>query len=375
MGANPSHPMTPPGASIKEALKERKVSQKEFAKAIGISASHLSEILNGSRKISLSFAEATEELLGISSRMLLDMQLAYDIVGAGLESGSVSNAETDTILREIDQIVNVSILLKGHIKGKASGAEKLKALKDIYGIEFPKDLEASFSRLANKCFRKSAKTGLNERMIATWVVKARAEALSWTPTGKFNLTSKEDVCRGAVKLLHENTGNTYEKLRSFFSMCGIVLSKVSKLEHASIDGYSFVKDGIPYIVITGRYNRIDNLAFTVMHELGHIFFGHTTETEHQLNIDTKSFSDEIVIPKEIAADNFASNWLIPEDCWKIAPMVTMNPFVIQNKYTAWARKNNLNKWIVLGRLSHETGIYRFTSDESRYISNKEGGVS
>ena len=157
MGATPSHPMTPPGASIKEALKERKVSQKEFAKAIGISASHLSEILNGGRKISLSFAESAEELLGISSRILLDMQLAYDIVGAGLESGSASNAETDTILREIDQIVNVSILLRGHIKGKASGADKLKALKEIYGIEFPKELGASFSRLANRCFRKSAK--------------------------------------------------------------------------------------------------------------------------------------------------------------------------------------------------------------------------
>lgn len=375
MGANPSHPMTPPGASIKEALKERKVSQKDFAKAIGISASHLSEILNGGRKISLSFAEATEELLGISSRMLLDMQLAYDIVGAGLESESACNAETDTILREIDQIVNVSILLRDHIKGKASGAEKLTVLKDIYGIEFPKDLSASFSRLANKCFRKSAKTGLNERMIATWVVKARAEALSVSPAGKFNLTSQEDVCRGAVKLLHENIGDTYEKLRLFFSKYGIVLSRVSKLEHASIDGYSFVKDGIPYIVITGRYNRIDNLAFTVMHELGHIFLGHTTESEHQLNIDTKSFSDEIEYPQESAADSFASNWLIPEDCWKIAPMVTMNPFVIQNKYTAWARKNNLNKWIVLGRLSHETGIYRFSSDESRHISNKEGGVS
>lgn len=375
MGANPSHPMAPPGTPIKEALKERKVSQKEFAKAIGVSASHLSEILNGGRKISLSFAVATEELLGISSRMLLDMQLAYDIVGAGLESGLAGNAESDTVLSEIDQIVNVSILLRGHIKGKTSSAEKLKVLKDVYGIEHPKDLGTSFSRLANRCFRKSAKTGLNERMIATWVVKARAEALSGKPAGVFNLSLKEDVCRGTAKILHENTGNTYEKLCSFLSVYGIMLSKVSKLEHASIDGYSFMKDGIPYIVITGRYNRIDNLAFTVMHELGHIFLGHTTEAEHQLNIDTKSFSDEIEYPQEISADNFASNWLIPEDCWKIAPTVTMNPYVIQNKYTAWANKNNLNKWIVLGRLSHETGIYRFTSDESRYISNKEGGVS
>ncbi|MCM1029451.1 MAG: hypothetical protein NC484_07590, partial [Alloprevotella sp.] len=84
------------------------------------------------------------------------------------------------------------------------------------------------------------------------------------------------------------------------------------------------------------------------------------------------FLDQKTTP---AGLKLGSTILIPEDCWKIAPTVTMNPFVIQNKYTAWANKNNLNKWIVLGRLSHETGIYRFTSDESRYVSNKEGGVS
>jgi HTH-type transcriptional regulator/antitoxin HigA len=360
---------------IKEALKERGVSQKEFAKAVGISASHLSEILNGSRKISLSLAENTEDLLGISSRTLLDMQLAYDIIKAGADNNDMGKAESDILLEEIDKIINVSVLLKGIVDNKAPGTEKLHVLKNYYGVYSPVKLQEAFSNLANRCFRKSAKTGLNERMIATWVVKARAEALKEVPLQPFDTKSQQYVCQGAVQILNQNTGDTYHKLQTLLRSYGIGLTIVSKLEHASIDGYSFFKDSIPFIVITGRYNRIDNLAFTIMHELGHIYLGHTNETDHQLNIDTRSFSDETSNPQEADADRFASNWLIPENYWKFAPMVTMNPYMIQKKYSEWAKKYNLNKWIVLGRLSHETGIYRFSSDESRYISKKEGGVS
>jgi HTH-type transcriptional regulator/antitoxin HigA len=146
------------------------------------------------------------------------------------------------------------------------------------------------------------------------------------------------------------------------------------MDHASIDGYSFIKDAIPYIVITGRYNRIDNLAFTVMHELGHIYMNHTTEESQQINIDTRSFEEEDENQKEIEADKFASNWLISESLWKLAPGVNvLNPYLIQVKYSEWATKRNLNKWIVLGRLSHETGIYKFKSDNTRCVNTQEGG--
>jgi hypothetical protein len=35
----------------------------------------------------------------------------------------------------------------------------------------------------------------------------------------------------------------------------------------------------------------------------------------------------------------------------------------------------LNPWIVLGRVSHETGMYRFTSDSSRSINKGKEGVT
>ena len=39
--------------------------------------------------------------------------------------------------------------------------------------------------------------------------------------------------------------------------------------------------------------------------------------------------------------------------------------MIQKKYSEWAAEKGLNKWLVLGRISYETGMYKFKSDESR----------
>ena len=127
-----------------------------------------------------------------------------------------------------------------------------------------------------------------------------------------------------------------------------------------------MEDGTPAIVITKRYNKIDNVAFAVMHEVGHLKMHSTSKNSENINL---AYADEELITKEEReANDFAANALIPEYIWENAPSVVMNPFVIQREYTKWSRKNSLNKWIVLGRVSHETGMYMFKSDKSREIN-------
>jgi HTH-type transcriptional regulator/antitoxin HigA len=361
-----------PGELIKKALEERDLSQKEFAEAVGVRPSHISEIIKGKRRITISFANKIEDLLGIPSRLLLDLQISCDILKSKEES-NIEEVKASNLLKSFDQTINIAALLRGTDFSKRNSIEQLKYLKEYYSIDSPEKLNAQFSKLADSCFRRSVKKGLDERMIATWVVKAKAEALKQKPIGIFNIDSQREVCSKIATILHNNT-NTKVALKDCLNNYGIGFCEVSKMDHASIDGYSFIKDAIPYIVITGRYNRIDNLAFTVMHELGHIYMNHTTEESQQINIDTRSFEEEDENQKEIEADKFASNWLISESLWKLAPGVNvLNPYLIQVKYSEWATKRNLNKWIVLGRLSHETGIYKFKSDNTRCVNTQEGG--
>ena len=121
-------------------------------------------------------------------------------------------------------------------------------------------------------------------------------------------------------------------------------------------------NGIPSIVLTMRYNMIDHLAFDALHELGHIDLHLNGGDDSRISIEGYEES-----PEEKEANQYAANALIPDKLWNTTPKVRINPFLIQRDYTKWAIDNNINKWIVLGRISKETGMYRFKSDSYRKV--------
>ena len=141
---------------------------------------------------------------------------------------------------------------------------------------------------------------------------------------------------------------------------GIAFCIEEKVDKASVDGYSFIEDGTPHIILTRRYDRIDNFAFALMHEVGHIYLHYLDGSRSDCKLSIPDYDNESAEEKE-------ANALIPNEEWKNAPRVRVNPAMIQRKYTQWAIEKGLNKWIVLGRISYETGMYKFRSDESRRI--------
>jgi HTH-type transcriptional regulator/antitoxin HigA len=200
-------------------------------------------------------------------------------------------------------------------------------------------------------------------MIVTWIVLARYEARRIDVNSKFDRGSCLELTTELRTIFHENS-DTLKRVTQVMSSHGIRFSVVDKLEHASIDGYSYIDtDGVPVIVVTLRHKKIDFFAFTVLHEVCHVYKHLNSENNNMISLS--DYDNETVEEEE--ANAFASNVLIPQALWRIAPEVPMNPFVIQRRYTLWAEKNHLNKWIVLGRVSHETGMYKFKTDESRLI--------
>lgn len=69
---------THPGTILRYELKERGITQKAFAPQIGMSATHLSELINGKRDINASIAFRLEQALGISFQTWINLQSGYD---------------------------------------------------------------------------------------------------------------------------------------------------------------------------------------------------------------------------------------------------------------------------------------------------------
>jgi HTH-type transcriptional regulator/antitoxin HigA len=83
-----------PGMMIKPELKERGISQKDFATMIGVQASHLSEVLNGKRALTTDLAVKIESAIGLPAKVLLSAQTQYELESA---NAVTSSKEKETI--------------------------------------------------------------------------------------------------------------------------------------------------------------------------------------------------------------------------------------------------------------------------------------
>jgi len=66
-----------PGEILREELCERGIKQKDFAKTIGVQASHLSEFIRGKRNLNSDLAIKLERHLGISFNIWMKLHYGY----------------------------------------------------------------------------------------------------------------------------------------------------------------------------------------------------------------------------------------------------------------------------------------------------------
>ncbi|OMI18924.1 MULTISPECIES: ImmA/IrrE family metallo-endopeptidase [Leptospira] len=84
---------------------------------------------------------------------------------------------------------------------------------------------------------------------------------------------------------------------------------VSIVSSSVFEGASIIKNGVPFIFLSPRFSG--RMLFTLAHELGHLLAHHSNE---EILIDEDSFINiRSKDPKEIFANEFASELLLPEN--------------------------------------------------------------
>ncbi len=142
-----------------------------------------------------------------------------------------------------------------------------------------------------------------------------------------------------------------EKTEQLLNTYGIkYIYNEKRLDKVPVDGFSFWKGDNPTIVTTQRMNRIDNFAFTIMHELGHIVLHLERDSKHNFIDVDKSImvNDE----KEHQANEFATkalwNGISPEEAFSEIE----NPYGAAYDLRYIARNNRMNVGIVTGQYHH-----------------------
>ena len=68
---------TPPGATIKEQLNDRGMSQKEFAARMDMSEKHISKLINGEVQLTPEVAVRLEVVLGVPAKFWNNLEAVY----------------------------------------------------------------------------------------------------------------------------------------------------------------------------------------------------------------------------------------------------------------------------------------------------------
>ena len=340
---------THPGSLIKDELEIRDdITQKELATLLGVKASFLNEIIKGKRPVTADIAILLEKALGISADYWMKFQSQYEIDIAKIKEKNINKIKLIEIWKIIAQYVPIKYFnKKGYLTSDLSS--NISTIESIYSVESIDGLVNKFSERKFAFFKKSEKLRIDERNMIAWTSLVEYEAEK-KETNTFNYENLPQLNKELQEIFYKNK-NTLELVEKKLAQYGIKFLLADKLEKTPIDGYSFWASNNPAIALTLRHNRIDNLAFTISHELGHIAL-HLRDNKDLKFIDLTDIEENDI---ENEANIYAQEILIQSDTWNdllenYTPLNDEKIYEFSNKY-------RINPAIILGRACFEMNYY------------------
>lgn len=352
-----------PGEILKCELEARGMSQKDLAEAIGKATPIINDIIKGRRDINVEIAVLLEMTLdNISAETWLNWQNAYDLQKIR-EQEEIRRLQTSiSTWNTLKTLVNVNHLKKRLGLGKNIG-ENVNRVFAFLGVDSTQQLDAKIHSIS-AYFRKSDNLQTDYVNLMTWmaIVRHRSDELSLA--NKFSINCINKLTRALNAILYENN-NTISRIEQLLANYGIKFIVEKKLEKMPVDGYSFWVGENPTIVMTKRLNRIDNFAFVLFHELGHIVL-HLLDSNNRvqdfIETDINTQDEHKNNDYEAAANKFAKDCIWGNIDHKTLFGKVTNPYSAGNYLTMISERLKINTGIVVGQ-------YQFYCSEKKLCSN------
>ncbi|MCF7791798.1 MAG: HigA family addiction module antidote protein [Victivallales bacterium] len=324
-----------PGDTIKEELEFYGWDQKDLADVMGISAKHVSDLINNKAPVSFDTACKLSKIFKQSPQFWINLDTQYRL-------RLQESAEEDTTAAKalLYRYMPIREMRKRNILPEAI-SDLAAAVKSFWKIN---KLDFSFiDKKAEALFRKAdCYSQYNVYFAITWLRLCEIEAEKRKKVTAYNPEKLrliiDDICRFTVK------ENGIAGFISALSECGVIFIYLPHFEKTYIDGAVFSQNENPVLVYTGRHNRNDNFWFTIAHELGHIIL-HKDHNQFIDNLDEVDSTDQM----ELEADKFARRILKLDEISRFF-MNIKNPGL--QKISQCSEFLEINKAIIVGSLQH-----------------------
>ena len=331
-GPNQKPEFNGPVEAIKYHMAQQGLTQRDLIPMIG-SRSKVSEILSGTRTLTMPMARALHRHLGVPADVLLKEQVLQP-----------PEAEMDWRRFPLTQMARRQWIATVD-RPKEQAKDLIKELMRRAGhTQVP---AALFRR--NDRNRANAKT--NPYALTAWCWQVLAQANEKDAVAeKLDLEDSLGLMTEVVRLSPAPDGPL--RAVKFLNRHGISVEIVRHLPGTHLDGAALQSaDGRPVIGLTLRYDRVDNFWWVLLHELAHVT-RHLRKSEYIFVDDLTIVSDD---DKELEADRWAREASIPEAIWESSE-ASQNPTPMA--VMALAQERGIHPAIVAGRARYEHGNYR-----------------
>lgn len=344
-----------PTEIVKDELRARGMTRKDFAARMGMRAPNVSRMLKG-EDVTAPMAARLEAALGIPAEHWLALQAQYDRDVRLIAERDAAETEARRAEEGLCAVLNLrELYARLGIDTGRMAFRKMERLGEALGFPPSKIEERVLSGAA--LFKRSDKARADVKNMAAWLVLAYIAAKSVIPSGPYAAGGAR-MAAEEVSAMANGGALREDGIRQALSSRGIAYCVVPKLARAPIDAATFMVGGVPAIVTTHRYDDMSRLVFNVLHELGHLELHMGDGGDRVFVASDESYS--AADGKEAEANRFAEDMLIPRETWgrmmsSCADGLSMRDIV--RKLRALSAENGLDFGIVAWRYRHESETY------------------
>ena len=326
-----SYIATPPGATIREQLKDRGMSQKEFAARMDLSEKHVSKLINGEVQLTPEVAVRLEMVLGIPARFWNNLEAIY--------REKLVKVEAENAMGEDEELAKQfpynEMAKYGWIQETRNLKEKVVRLRQYFNVV--KLSLLGDEQITKIACRRLAITDKADLALMAWAQEARIQARE-IQTSSISIKGLLKAIPQIRKMTVMDPDEFCPKIKNILGDYGIALVFLPHLKGSFLQGASFVDGNKIVVGLTARGKDADKFWFSLFHELAHIVLGHIGNINGTTDQDEKD------------ADDWSGNTLIdPKDF----VVYKQEGDYSERSVLAFAREQGIAPGIVVGRMQRE----------------------
>jgi addiction module HigA family antidote len=325
-----------PGATLAETLAAKSMSQTELSARTGLTEKTISQIVNGVAPISFDTALKLEAALGVSARFWNNLEQNFQEANAQITQAE--RLETD--LEWLKSIPVRELVRRGFVESSRDKVYVLRSVLHFFGVTDVSAWERVWIE-PSVAFRRSQAREFKLGKVATWI--RMGELIAGQMTCEPYDAARFRKALVEIRSLTVKSPSVWQQeIVERCAHAGVAMTLVPAIPGAGVSGVTkWLSKDKALIQLSLLYKNDGSFWFTFFHEAAHVLLHGKKDVF--LHGNTKN-DDR----KEVEADQFAGNLLIPRERARELPGLRT-----EKRIREFARSLGIAPGIVVGRLQHD----------------------